>query len=315
MRELMSADGVPEGCPPHPQHLNIVSSQTVHLAHIALYRVVLAPGAVTLAPQREESGFVVFPTGGAALMSRAPISEPARRLESGEAVYLSTRTSHMAWWEDEVTVIVANVLARQHPAMVLSDTHLVEPTRRYLESLLNTGDDVDAAAQQSLACAAEHMIDSLFAQRSARDWVRSRVPQSLFTQASSMMAATRADPAVTPESVAANLAVSPRHLQRAFRAHSTSPSGELRRLRLDLALQLLRADDDRALTIADVATRAGFRSIDAFRRALRIENMPAPTRLRGSQLRVETARRDGWRLLVERADSAPAVAGQGRPMP
>lgn len=297
MRDLIEGDGASGGPPPGPQRLDVVASRGVRVAHIELRRVQLGPGAVTLAPLREASALVVFPSGGGTLMSRAPISEPARRLETGEAIYLSTRTSHMAWWEEEITLLVANVSERDRPAMVLPDTHLVEPTRRYLESLLDTDEGVDAATQQSLAWAAEHMIDSLFAEHTAREWVRSRVSISLFAQASSMMAATRADPAVTPETIAAHLAVSMRHLQRAFQAYGTSPSGELRRLRLDLAVRLLRADRHRGLTVAEVATRAGFHSIDAFRRALRIENLPSPTQLRDSEPRIESPRRDGWRLL------------------
>ncbi|SDQ95590.1 helix-turn-helix domain-containing protein [Microbacterium sp. cf332] len=302
MRDLITGDESAGGRKPGPQRLDVISTRGVRLAHIELRRVLLGPGAVTLSPLREESALVVFPSDGGALMSRAPADEPARRLETGEAVYLSTRVAHMAWWEDEITLLVANVSARTEPAMVLPDTHLVEPTRRYLESLLDTDESVDAATQHSLACAAEHMIDSLFAEHTAREWVRSRVSMSLFSQASSMMAATRADPAVTPESIAAHLAVSMRHLQRAFQAHGTSPAGELRRLRLDLAVRILRADRDRGLTIAEVATRAGFSGLDAFRRALRTEKLPSPTRLRDTEPRVEEPRRNGWRLL-----GAPAV--------
>lgn len=315
MRDLIAGDGASDSWSRGPRRLDVISTQGVRVAHIELRRVQLGPGAVTLSPLREESALVVFPSDGGALMSRAPITEPARRLETGEAIFLSTRVPHMAWWEEEITLLVVNVSAREEPARVLPDTHLVEPTRRYLESLLDTDAGVDAATQHSLACAAEHMIDSLFAERTAREWVRSRIPMSLFSQASSMMAATRADPSVTPESIAAHLAVSMRHLQRAFQAHATSPSGELRRLRLDLAVQLLRADRDRALTVAEVASRAGFHSIDAFRRALRIENLPSPTELRDSDIRVENPRRNGWRLLGVPGTSGRATSDQGRPIP
>lgn len=91
-----------------------------------------------------------------------------------------------------------------------------------------------------------------------------------------LMVRNRADPQYGARDLAHDLHVSPRHLQRLFAREGTSPMSELRGLRAELALSLLRDPQYHALTIEQIATQAGFTNSAAMRRGLTAVGAPLP---------------------------------------
>lgn len=89
---------------------------------------------------------------------------------------------------------------------------------------------------------------------------------------------------LNPRLVAEHLAVSLRHLQRAFEATGVSVARAIAARRADSAAVLLSAPGAAALTIEEVAQRAGFRSAFELRAAFRSEYAMLPSAYRDSRL-------------------------------
>lgn len=89
------------------------------------------------------------------------------------------------------------------------------------------------------------------------------------------------DPDLTPGTLAKQLGVSLRHLQRAFENSGTTASEQILRQRVESAATLLAAPGGVALTVAEVARAAGFSSPYELRSALKSRFGALPTELRG----------------------------------
>lgn len=93
--------------------------------------------------------------------------------------------------------------------------------------------------------------------------------EPLYQRAFRLMVAQASDPKCSPATLAADLSVSLRNLQRAFSQEGTSVAGMLRKLRLDTAQQLLATPEGQASSLEQVAKRSGFTSRATLQRALR----------------------------------------------
>lgn len=86
-------------------------------------------------------------------------------------------------------------------------------------------------------------------------------------RARTLMLLRRGDPAFGIEELARELHTSTRQLQRIFQVEGASPAEELRRLRVELALELMRDPQYAPLTLRQIAEHSGFRTPASLRRA------------------------------------------------
>lgn len=99
-------------------------------------------------------------------------------------------------------------------------------------------------------------------------------------RALALMTAQRADPLLTPASLAEQLNISLRQLQREFQVKGESVAAVLRQLRVQLAIQLLQDRTYRGLSVEQIARESGFRSGQVMRKALADCGVPSPNEMR-----------------------------------
>lgn len=270
-------------------------AQTLTLESVVLKRYELAAGVER-----------VVPTGGTPLVhsvlvaagtvSIAPTLDARRRhrVDAGRGLFLRSRSDHVVAWSDDAEVIVVSAAEEVVAAfgapidendgpLFAGDSALVTPATAYFRSLLSGAARPGRVATYALSRLAEEMIGSLFLERASVGAGPVKVQPSLYRRALALIASRRADPDLTVPSLAAELAVSPRHLQRAFSEQSTSPTEEIRRLRVELAVQLLTEARYDVLSIEEVSRYAGFASADDLRRAFRLQGELSPTRVRAER--------------------------------
>ena len=107
-----------------------------------------------------------------------------------------------------------------------------------------------------------------------------RDPDSLAERAYSVMLLNREDPRFTISTLATDLHISQRSLQRAFAEIGTTPRRVLQDLRIELAEDLLRSKDYSRLSIEELAFHSGFSSATRLRRALQASTLPNPAVIR-----------------------------------
>lgn len=97
-------------------------------------------------------------------------------------------------------------------------------------------------------------------------------------RARTLMLIRRGDSTFGVEDLARELHLSTRQLQRMFAAAGSSPADELRRLRAELAQQLLDDATYAPLTVEEIAGHSGFGTAAALRRAFSALGLPSPRR-------------------------------------
>lgn len=107
--------------------------------------------------------------------------------------------------------------------------------------------------------------------------------ETILDRARTVMLLRRADAAFGVEELALDLHVSTRQLQRAFADEPTTPATELRRLRVELAIELLGNEAYAPLSMKEIAFHSGFASAAALRRAFAGEELELPPRAGGGQ--------------------------------
>ena len=103
---------------------------------------------------------------------------------------------------------------------------------------------------------------------------------NLRDRAIAVIAQRRTDPNLSIDDIAADVSVSPRRLQAAFAEASMTVSGELRRQRTQLAIDLLSSSRYSVLSVAEISSQCGFGSTLSLRRALRELHGTTPSALR-----------------------------------
>jgi AraC-like DNA-binding protein len=97
--------------------------------------------------------------------------------------------------------------------------------------------------------------------------------EQIYVEALNVIEASAGTPALTVQSLAAELKVSVRQLQRAFSEEGTSPLAEIRASRLRLVEQLLKDQPSPSRRVlADVARSSGFKTTRSMRAALRSDS-------------------------------------------
>ncbi|GAB6858978.1 helix-turn-helix transcriptional regulator [Microbacterium xylanilyticum] len=168
------------------------------------------------------------------------------------------------------------------PEEVLPVTALGRGLRAFLASL------VTADAESMLTT--DHLVERLVAEmvfgvlleaapRPAGGGAVSRIDR-----ARSVMLARRAEQGFDVSALAGDMRLSVRQLQRLFAADGSAPADELRRIRVDLAREVMREDRRGGLRIGEIAERAGFGDAAALRRAFALAGLPAPRTVRRAAL-------------------------------
>jgi AraC-like DNA-binding protein len=93
------------------------------------------------------------------------------------------------------------------------------------------------------------------------------------------------DPELNIDTVARSQGVTPRYIQRLFKAEGLTFSGFLRDSRLDLAFRLLEDTDPGRNTISAIAYDAGFHDLSNFNRIFRLRYGVTPSEVRAEALR------------------------------
>lgn len=290
---------------------------TLALESIVLKRYELAAGAER-----------VVPTGGAPVVHSVLVSSGSLsiastldtrrryRVDAGRGLFVRSRSDHLLAWSDDAEVIVVSAPEEVVAAfgarvdegdgpLFAGDSTLVPPATAYFRALLAQVATPDRVAKYAMSRLSEEMLGSLFLERASIGAGPVKVQPSLYRRALALIASQRADPTLSVPSLATELAVSVRHLQRAFAEQRTSPTEEIRRLRVELAIQLLTEARYDVLSIDEVARYAGFASADDLRRAFRLHGEESPTRVR-SRSRPGRADRRGLHALPAIGTTAPA---------
>lgn len=107
----------------------------------------------------------------------------------------------------------------------------------------------------------------------------------LFRQGVAVIDSQLSDQELAPHVIASQVRISLRQLQRAFQAHGTTVERQIRRRRVDHAVDLLsdRAYDQ--LSITDIARHSGFSNGSSLARAMRQEDSAAPAEVRRASRR------------------------------
>lgn len=156
---------------------------------------------------------------------------------------------------------------------------LLEPTRGFLNSMSASRDKISSVAAYFMEKLVHEMIGGLFLEASAAEAGGTKRP-TLYHQAMALITASAGDQALTPESLARDLNVSLRHLQRDFQKRNESVADRIRQTRVDLAVRLLTDPAMAVLSLEEVAAHSGFTSLGHLRRTLHSVGAGTPRDIR-----------------------------------
>jgi len=239
-----------------------VGDDRMHIHGVRRGRLIHRPAASETTPTSIPAG--------AAFLTRGHARRRVIVVETAEVIVLSVPTdlfdTRPSFAADEAVVLpadaplVAPVFAFAEAAAGIEATDLSGVEHYFLERLLQ---------EMALAISLD--------QHQTREVPRER---PLFERALTILATQCADASLTATSVARDLNVSLRQLERVLEEHGTTLRRELRRARVDHAVALLRDPAYAALTIDRVAEYSGFSNGSSLARAMAAENRPSPARIR-----------------------------------
>lgn len=106
----------------------------------------------------------------------------------------------------------------------------------------------------------------------------------VFSRALALIAAQCTDRDLSASSLARDVSLSLRQLERTFSERGTTIGAVVRRTRVEHAISLLRREDYDALSIDQVAAYSGFANGSSLARAMRAEGHPSPARVRSDRV-------------------------------
>lgn len=266
---------------PDPTGHGLTGVQGYRSAIVSSHRVRTSGWSWTAYESERATTAVVFASEGTLSIGDAA---PERR--SGVLLH-STHNATVRWstdalativWLETDTVVDSSVPPAPHP-MLLPHTALTGGMHTFAESLVHrpavqtnvSGYLVERLlVEMAYGVLLEHRETDATLHQAARPMHRARM----------LLLLNRADPGYGAHDLARDLHVSTRHLQRLFAKEGTSPAAELRTLRAELALSLLRDPQYDTLTIEQVAAHSGFTNAAAMRRGLHAVGAPTPHAVR-----------------------------------
>lgn len=220
---------------------------------------------------------VLFATAGGVAVDGAGSGRSAGILlhsTHSATVRWSPESRATAVWLGTESVVDDGVPPALHP-VTLPGTALTTGLRAFAETLVGEPPAQTGVSDHVIERLLVEMVHGVLLEQQATDAAPYRAIRPMH-RARMLMVLNRSDPAYGPETLAQELHMSPRHLQRLFAREGSSPAAELRKMRAELALSLLRDPQYDALTAAEIASHSGFTNTAALRRALRVLGAPTP---------------------------------------
>lgn len=179
-----------------------------------------------------------------------------------------------------------SALAAPLPPAPAPASALIDPVRAFVQTAVADELALEPIAARLFDELLVGMLEALVLEARGVAPLTGGVRPPLRMQAIAHISAFRDSPALSPQQIARSLRISVRQLQRAFEEAGTTVAAEIRRQRLEAAVEMLTDDRFDALSIADVAGRAGFRNDAELRRALGADGGTTPSQLRGRRVEV-----------------------------
>lgn len=255
----------------------LVSMQEYRTAVVSAHRVRTPAWRWTAQPADRPLTAVMFASeGGLALGETQPARRTGVLLHNNHNALLRWTPDALATvvWLDTDSVIDTSVPPAQHP-VALPRTALAAGLHGFAESLVHRPEVQTRVSDYVVERLLVEMAYGVLLEHRETDAAGSHAVRPMH-RARMLMLLNRADPDYGLQELARDLHVSTRHLQRLFAKEGTSPAAELRNLRAELALSLLRDPQYDALTTSQIATHAGFTNAAAMRRGLHAIGAPTP---------------------------------------
>ena len=161
------------------------------------------------------------------------------------------------------------------PPGAIPDTALARGLSSFLESATQNAPETRSHTDAVMERLIGEMLFGILADAVAHGPVRPRAPRPI-DRARARILARHIDPDFDVSTLAREMHLSHRQVQRLFAAEGSTAADELRRLRIGVARELLDSDGGRSMRISEIARRAGFRDRPALRRALAAVGAAAP---------------------------------------
>lgn len=273
--------------PPSGNYSLEVIGKDFGTSNIALARVV--PGSTSAkALQTCPSGLIcIFITEGSATCVDG--SGNVLTVSAGSCwVYGGASDVRITWEQDcqGITAIVPHQVVRDFGLMPPTafkalpvGSSLLEPARNFMHSVVTSTAQISSVAAYFFEKLIHEMIGGLFLEDSGVVAGGSKRP-TLYHQARALITASAGDPALTSASLARDLNVSLRHLQREFQKRNESVAEAIRQCRVDLAVRLLTDPAFTVLSLDQVAAQSGFSSLGHLRRTLQATGAGTPRDIR-----------------------------------
>lgn len=203
------------------------------------------------------------------------------------AALYNSQPCELAWVELPSRLLDSHAaLAAPWPSRPAPASALIEPVRAFVQTSVAGGHAVEPLAARLFEDLLGSMVEALVLEARGAYPVSGTVRPPLRMQAIAHISAFRESPTLSPQQIARSLRISVRQLQRAFEEAGTTVAAEIRRQRLEAAVGMLTCDDFDSLTVAEIATRAGFRNDAELRRALSSGTGATPSELRSRRAAV-----------------------------
>lgn len=165
------------------------------------------------------------------------------------------------------------------PSEVIVLSTLGRGLHAFLTSLLTQHSEPTVYTDYLVERLLVEMVFSVLVEAAPRAVVEGR-KESGIDRARSLMLVRRADQEFGVAALARDMHMSTRQLQRLFAAEGSAPAEELRRIRVELARELMSDADYAPLGIAEIAEHSGFADAAGLRRAFALAGLPSPRAVR-----------------------------------
>lgn len=162
------------------------------------------------------------------------------------------------------------------PGEVIPPSALVRGLQAFLESLLTGHAEPAVTTDHLVERLVVEMVFGVLVEAAPRPTGSGRI--SRIDRARSVMLVRRSERGFGVAALARDMHLSVRQLQRLFAAEGSAPADELRRIRVELARELMRDEDHTGL--AEIAEQAGFADAAGLRRAFSLAGLPSPRAVR-----------------------------------
>lgn len=164
------------------------------------------------------------------------------------------------------------------PDEVIPPSALGSGLQAFLDSVLTEHAEPTVATDHLVERLIIQMVFGVLLEAAPRPGGRDRIPR--IEQARSVMLVRRSEREFDVAALARDMHLSLRQLQRLFAAEGVAPADELRRIRVELARELMRDRDHAGLGVATIAETAGFADAAGLRRAFASAGLPSPRTVR-----------------------------------